>query len=137
MRVLPLIFIISGLALAACERTATESATYTPPDTPGGRYCTSQCSKAHNYCQEDCSLKQRECTTKIQAQALMDYEKYMSDNFLHSNAREARVRDFENLDPCDESFKSCARSCEPPYQSCYENCGGSVSTTTSCQFLCF
>lgn len=129
--------LFSALILAACAGPAAESTSFTPPGTPGGRLCVSQCSQAHNYCREDCSMQQRRCSSKVQAQALMDYEKYMSRKFLHADAIDLRMRDFERMEPCDDAFKSCARICEPPYQNCYENCGGSVDTTTSCRFLCF
>src|SRR5262249_48091127 len=116
---------------------ANESYSYTAPDNPGGRLCTTECGHAQDACMDGCLIQQRQCTTHVQAQALIDYEKYMSEQFLHAGAIELRPRDFERMAPCDEDLRSCKESCARPYRSCYESCGGAVSRTTSCKFLCF
>ena len=125
------------LVLTACTGPASKSVSYTPPETPGSRLCINQCGEAKNYCREDCELNQRQCVSKVQSQALIDYEKYMSEQFMHSGAIELRARDFERMTPCDDAYKSCDNRCESQYQDCYETCGGKVDVTTSCQFLCF
>jgi hypothetical protein len=134
---LSFLLIICMLILAACAGPAAKSVSYTPPDTPGGRLCTGQCGQAQDYCREDCDLHQRQCVSKVQTQALLDYEKYMSEQFLHSDSIELRARDFERMSPCDDVFRSCKNDCESQFQGCYENCGGKVDVTTSCQALCF
>jgi len=132
------VLIVCLLALAACAGgAASKSVSYTLPDTPGGRLCTSQCGKARDYCREDCELHQHECASRVQRQALIDYQKYMSEQFMHNDTVELRARDFERLEPCDDNFKSCAGVCDNDYQGCYQNCGGKIGITTSCQFMCF
>jgi hypothetical protein len=135
MRFLPCLILL--FSLTACAGAASKNTSYIPPDTPGGRLCTGQCDQARDYCREDCDLHQRQCTGKVQAQALIDYEKYMTEQFMHSDAIELRARDFERMTPCDDDFKSCKDDCEDKYQACYKTCGGKVQTTTTCQFLCF
>jgi hypothetical protein len=125
------------LVLAGCSGDATKHVSYNPPETPGGRLCTGQCGQARDYCREDCELHQRQCAGKVQSQALIDYEKYMGDQYVHGGAVELRARDFERMTPCTDSFKSCTDDCGEQYQGCYQNCGGSVGVTSSCQFLCF
>jgi hypothetical protein len=125
------------LVLAACSGPAAKTFTYDLPPTPGGRICANQCVEAKDYCKQDCSLDLRRCVGTIQAQALKDYDQYTRDQFAAHAAIELRPRDFERTGPCDNDFKSCSDDCEGHYQLCYQGCGGAVSTTTSCQFLCF
>jgi hypothetical protein len=131
---LVLIPLLSALTLGGCTRP--DGPVYTPPESASGRLCTAHCSETHNTCQSDCSLQQRECLNKAQAQALVDYEQYMSEPFLHANVIEHHERDFEHLDPCKHAFESCSTACETPYQMCYTKCGGEVETPSSC-LLCF
>ena len=137
MRALGLLSIVCLLALAACVGPASKSYVYIPPPTPGGRICSNQCREAQDYCRETCEFVQRQCTSGVQAQALVDYEKYMSDRFLHESPIEMRARDFEHAAPCDKSFQRCTNKCEEQYSGCFQDCGGKVEKTTSCQFLCF
>jgi hypothetical protein len=137
MRIHRFALFIAILALSACAGPEVKTVSYTAPNTPGGRLCTGQCGEARDYCREDCNLDQRRCTTRVQGQALMDYEKYMSEQFLHADAIELRARDFERMTPCNDAFKSCSDTCDDHYQSCYTDCGGKVETSTSCAFFCF
>ncbi|MDP9127861.1 MAG: hypothetical protein M3N08_06355 [Pseudomonadota bacterium] len=132
-----LILLSLYIALAGCGGPALEATTFTAPESAGGRLCVSQCGQAHDYCRQDCSFKQRDCSNKVQAQALNDYEKYMSERFLHAEAVELRPRDFEHMEACDSALRTCSATCESPYQSCYRSCGGSVDISSSCRFMCF
>lgn len=129
-----LLFVI--LSLAACSQ-ATKTYSYQPPETPGGRFCTNECSEAQDYCQQACDLTQRQCVERIQAQALQDYDKYTREQFASHQSIDLRPSDFERLEPCTIAKSGCYNSCEIHHQSCYESCGGKVNVTTSCQFLCF
>lgn len=135
----PRAFILGAciLVLAACAGPAAKTYSYDLPPTPGGRLCSNQCHEASDYCRQDCSLEQRRCVGKVQAQALRDYDKYTRGQFTSHEAIELRPRDFERTGACDTVNKSCVDDCEGHYQLCYQGCGGRVDTTTSCQFLCF
>jgi len=131
------VLMIGLLVLAACAGPAERTYSYNPPSTPGGRLCTNQCHEAKGYCTQNCALDQRRCVGKIQAQALQDYDKYTREQFTSHQPIELRPRDFERTGACDSAYHSCTDDCEGHYQMCYEGCGGTVSATTSCQFLCF
>jgi len=136
MRLSNLLILSTLVALGACG-TATDSASYTPPDTPGGRLCTHQCSEAQDYCRQSCGMDQRQCTTAQQAQALRDYDSYTIDQFRLHQQIELLPRDFEHTNQCTEDHEDCTSICERRFQTCYENCGGTVHVESSCQFLCF
>jgi hypothetical protein len=68
---------------------------------------------------------------------MLDYDKYTRDQFMSHQPIEFHPRDFERMSPCDDAMKSCGNDCEDHFKMCYENCGGRVTTTSSCQFLCF
>ena len=128
------------LMLAACgggAAPAYHSIVYTPPATPGGRMCMDQCNKARDYCQESCSLDYRACYNNVQAAAQIDYDKYASEHFSGHLPSTMMPSDFEHPAACNAERKKCFADCTRPYDSCYRSCGGTVTVTTSCQFLCF
>jgi hypothetical protein len=123
--------------LVACATPADEHYSFTPPDTPGGRLCLSQCIQAQSYCGQGCSLEKRQCAAKVDEQAITDYDRYTRMQFAAGEAVELRPRDFERTAPCDIDQKNCTGDCDKNYRMCYETCGGKVDTVSSCQFLCF
>lgn len=139
--VLTLLLIPGLCGLLACSSTSSPVAqktySYDAPSTPGVRMCINQCREAGGYCKQDCDLGYRQCIGGIQKQALADYDKYTREQFAAHQSIDLLPRDFERTAPCDAEKKSCMDSCENHYQSCYQSCGGVVTTTTSCQYLCF
>lgn len=125
------------LVLSGCGGEAPKNYSYTLPPTPGGRLCTNQCVDAQNFCHQTCDLDNRKCVSKVQTQALQDYDKYTREQFSSHLAIDLRPRDFERMASCDSQKKSCSDECESHYQVCYQTCGGKVDTSTSCLFLCF
>ena len=123
--------------LAACAGTAVESFTMSPPETPGGRQCTIQCQSARDYCEQGCTLETRACYGNIQEQALLDYDKYVREQVMARAPTDLHASDFERHGSCDSDKKSCTDRCANHYRSCYQDCGGEITTTTSCVFLCF
>jgi hypothetical protein len=113
------------LALAACGPAIV---VYTPPQSASGRLCVAHCGDAHYACHTDCELGNRQCLNRAQAQALIDYERYTGEAFLHDEPVDFTPQDFERLGPCREGLSSCMAACEPTYQACYEKCGGEVET---------
>jgi len=125
-----------SLALAGCG-SASRTYSYTPPPTPGGRLCSNQCQEARGYCQQTCDLRDRSCVDDAQAAALRDYDRYVQKQFADHQPFDLLPRDFENDTPCTSNKKSCYNKCEDQYSVCFQNCGGKVSLTSSCLFLCF
>ena len=126
------------LVLGACSSTpAYHNVTYIPPATPGGRLCMEQCNKSRDYCHQSCDLDNRACFNEVQAAAERDYDHYANTRFGERLPNELLPSDFEHPDACIADKKSCYADCNQPYDSCYKSCGGAVTVTTSCQFLCF
>ncbi|MDX2028456.1 MAG: hypothetical protein SFW62_07460 [Alphaproteobacteria bacterium] len=135
MRSAKALFLLLTLMLPGCAASETHS--YITPPTPGGRLCASQCQEAKDYCSETCHIQQRQCVTRVQGQALMDYQKYTAGQYFQRQAIELRPRDFERMTPCNDALKTCSDKCEDHYRACFESCGGQVKTESSCQFMCF
>ena len=126
------------LTLAACGDTqAYQGVAYTPPPTPGGRMCIDQCAKSKDYCEQTCDLDNRACYNDVQASAQRDYDNYTRQRFASHASIDMLPSDFEHPDACLEAKKKCLGDCARPHDACYRNCGGAVTVTTSCQFLCF
>ena len=136
MRFIPPLFLVALFFLSACE-PATKSASYTLPPTAGGRLCSHQCVEAQDYCHQSCSLHQRQCVMQVQTRAMSDYDAYTREQFSHHEPIELRPSDFERQAPCSDYVKDCTDACDKKYQTCYQECGGQVNLTNSCQFLCF
>lgn len=94
-----------------------------------------QCREAQGYCEQRCDLNRRACTNDMQAQAIKDYDKYAREQMSMRAQVDLHPRDFEHPEACDPA--ECYSDCERPYQTCYENCGGKVISTTSCRAFCF
>jgi hypothetical protein len=137
MRTSLLLLVFFSFALAGCVGEAAKTYTYTPPSTPGGRMCAVQCDQARNFCQENCDLDDRSCVTNVQGEALRDYDNYVRTQFANHQSATLLPRDFERTNSCAADKNACYSKCESTYGMCYENCGGKVNVTSSCQFLCF
>jgi hypothetical protein len=135
MRLFFLLILVS-LGLLACS-AGPDKTSYILPATAGGRMCAHQCSEAQDYCHQTCDLKLRQCATDVQAQAIRDYDNYTRQQFFSHQPIELTPSDFEHEAPCEALHKSCDEDCERPYRRCYQDCGGTVDVTNSCQFLCF
>jgi predicted small lipoprotein YifL len=133
MRFFPLLALLGLAALGGCGPSGT---VYAPPASDSGRLCTARCSEKNNNCRGDCDLDNRRCLNQAQADALVAYENYMSQQFLHANAIDRSAHDFENLAPCENAMRACTAACETPYEACYEGCGGKVEKGSGC-LLCF
>lgn len=120
--------------LAGCEATIHETR-FTPPDQPAGRMCLRQCQEARDYCRQGCALTERRCVTRMQSQAIRDYEQYARETYMAGGELDLRPSDFERPQKCAQS--ECSKDCDAAYRSCYAECGGQVDVTTSCQFMCF
>ncbi len=136
MRALALLLI---LFVASCGgANTTEHATaYVQPETPGGRMCSIQCAQARDFCAQSCDLDYRACYNQVQIQAQHDYDTYARDRYATHAPIDMFPSDFEHPQSCNNAKKACLADCEHPYNSCYRTCGGAVTTTSSCQFLCF
>ncbi|MDR3448633.1 MAG: hypothetical protein P4M15_02585 [Alphaproteobacteria bacterium] len=111
--------------------------TYALPTAPGGRLCVAQCRDAQQYCAQSCTLDYRACYNDMQRQAIKAYDRYTSDRFARGLNVVLTPSDFEHPEACDRDKRACLADCERPYNACYTSCGGTVSTQTSCRFLCF
>jgi len=128
--------------VAACDGGAVQApayqgTTYTLPATPGGRMCADQCKKAREYCAQSCDLDYRACYNDVQADAQKSYDLYVRERFMNHASVDLLPSDFEHADLCNAEKKRCLADCDTPYNACYKSCGGGITVTTTCQFMCF
>ena len=127
------------LILAACGSNTPvyQSINYVPPATPGGRMCIDQCAKSRDYCHDSCNLDYRACYNDVQMKAQHQYDRYALDRFASHAPIDMMPSDFEHPEACNTAKSRCVSDCDRPYNTCYHECGGAVTVTSSCQFLCF
>ncbi len=94
---------------------------YIPPLTPEGKTCVYQCEFSKIQCEELEELKQEVCEEKEE----LKYERCSLD---------------EDKDKycSNESWKCSANHtrCETMYRACYQACGGTVESETTCVRNC-
>ncbi len=123
-RTISLILLVGLVACTSAPEPALSVIKYVEPGTPGGRLCTAQCKKAHNYCKDACYYKERMCTYDMQAQAIKDYEKYVQEQFKERMTVDLRPRDFERMDQCAQP--TCLTLCQRNYDRCFTKCSGKI-----------
>ena len=68
---------------------------------------------------------------------MLDYDKYVREQFARHEPLDLHAHDFERGGGCDADKKSCDDKCGSHFRSCYQDCGGEITLTTSCVFMCF
>jgi len=129
---LALILCLTGCVGGTVDTSLTR---YELPQKPGPRLCAFQCRSAFDHCRDGCNLGERACYNETQTQAIKDYEAYARDQFMARAPTDLRPRDFERSGQCVAT--SCRKSCKNNYDTCFQECGGTIVTKSACQFLCF
>jgi hypothetical protein len=96
-----------------------------------------QCNQSRDYCEKSCDYDYRACYYNVQAAAQVEYDRYVKEHYTYHTPTTLLPSDFEHPDDCNLAKKNCIADCMHPYDSCYRSCGGTVTVTSSCQFLCF
>jgi hypothetical protein len=107
---------LAMLALASCSKPEPPRYTYVPPDTQEGRACVTQCAGSMDSCRSSEQQRFHVCEYKRQR-----------DMRAYQKCSQASGSAF-----CQQPPASCPAmdlyGCEATYRSCYETCGGKVTT---------
>ncbi len=97
----------------------------TPPDSAGGGVCTGQCENARYQCERNDDEDYRRCKDRAED----DYERCKDNNeYRRKKDQEYCVRQY--------CAKPKEEHCLDRYHSCYESCGGRVTSETVCVANC-
>jgi hypothetical protein len=129
--------LLAALALLSGCGTAKDVTNYALPPTAGGRLCSHECLEAQDYCHRTCDIRKRLCVNDAQARAIEDYDKYTREQYAQHLPIELTPRDFERQKTCVTDRTDCGLLCDRHYDGCFQDCGGRISVTSSCQYLCF
>jgi hypothetical protein len=104
--------LVTALVVAGCGPTIRY--VYTPPASPEGRVCTSQCANAQQQCHNQQDAAYQSCQRQHDA-AMRNYQA----------CKDAGGKQCQSPPYCSSSSRS---DCENPYKQCYTNCGGTIQT---------
>lgn len=113
--------LFSALLLSACGPVYHTVYNYTPPKSRDGMACVMQCDNTRNECKranqsarEAADLKRHHCEER--------------------RAREEKETGKESHISC--SFYSHDEDCDGNYRTCYQTCGGHISSHQECSAFC-
>jgi len=105
--------LLAGILLAAgCGPTIRY--VFTPPASPEGRVCTSQCANGQQQCISQQDASYQNCERQHDA-AMRNYRA----------CEDAKGKQCHRPPSCYSPNRS---DCENPYRACYTNCGGTIQT---------
>ena len=99
-----------GVLAAGCGPTIRY--VYTPPASPEGRVCTSQCANAQQQCRSQQDASYQNCERQHDA-AMRNYQA----------CQEAKSKQCQRPPSCYSGSRS---DCDNPYNICFQNCGGTI-----------
>lgn len=121
--------------LGACGPIHSTQYSLTPPATPEGRQCVSQCQQNRGYCRQSCHLAQQACLNEARSRAIDEYRDYVHRQVSKKKPVQRSVSDFEHSYGCNSN--SCEARCESDYRDCFGGvCGGQVVARTVCTAFC-
>lgn len=124
-------FVAVATTVLACGPVYKTDYTFFPPERESGRTCVMQCENSKMQCRQLVQLRHDSC----RQQAETAY-------YLCEASRRYRI-DSKGKQKCIEncycSRESCSEDYEPcdsQYRSCYQTCGGKVTSRTYCVSNC-
>ncbi|MBP2302266.1 hypothetical protein [Azospirillum picis] len=131
-----LLLCLAALALlSACGPVYETQYSLTPPASPEGRLCVSQCQQNRSLCRQNCGLAEQACVSDARARARYDYQAYVATRKAEKAPIKKSISDFDHSSSCGSS--SCEARCDADYRDCFGGaCGGRVSATQVCTAFC-
>jgi hypothetical protein len=122
-----LILLIFAMLLTACGPIYKNSYFYQAPATSQGQACIDTCIAKKKNCESACSLKDQDCRMKARQEAYFNYKNYLEKQKAQGLPKKS-VGDF------DYGYFHCGHACDcvSAFNSCYESCGGTVSSKKVC-----
>jgi len=129
-----IIALLGLLLLAACGPEYRTTYHYTPPPSAEGKHCVAQCQTTQTYCRTNCGHEERSCRQDARWKAQRDYDRYVDRQLERGRKIDRSPSSFESSYHCNDS--SCEARCNEDFRICYNNCGGTVTSTTRCVSGC-
>jgi hypothetical protein len=128
-------FIALSLHLISCGPRFHTSYQLTPPKTPTGMYCINSCQGSLQQCESSQQYEYQGCLNRVETTyQVCEAGKEMGPDPLLGWAMPICIKN------CHCSRDSCSRPdselCQARYRSCYQGCGGTVTSTTICVANC-
>ena len=142
-----LVFFI--VALNSCRPQMRVTYAFTPPASPAGRACITQCESV----QSQCTVQQQQLAMQCQQQASVEYQacsqrsqavyqscQQRADNSYNACVASGNTHCFRS--PCFPSIciqRRCSPNiamCEETFRRCYTGCGGVVQSRHECIAHC-
>ena len=121
------------MTLLSCGPVFRTQFNYTPPATPEGRGCISQCEGQRAQC--EALEQQRNMLCEQQSQMQHQTCVTQADSAYSSCTASGNTSCFRNVCIRRPCFVNLA-SCEQPYNRCYSTCGGQVQEEQVCVRRC-
>lgn len=106
------------VAIIGCGPMYETQFFYTPPDSPQGQVCASQCEMNKINCEQLEDMRKENCEYRAR-QEYEDCLRYRYDDYCY-----------------EESCSADYTRCERMYNSCYTACGGKVTSQQVCVAFC-
>jgi len=129
--ILQLSLFLFCLCLLGCAPIYKTHYIYTPPQSPKGKQCVSQCTQSRTMCKQLCQMNQENCELRGRDKARFEYESYVQQRQVNELPIERSLDSFLSTIHCQ---KTC--SCGTQYRSCYSLCGGEVVANDRCVAFC-
>ena len=108
----------------ATNNNQIEHYQYTSPESDSGRECLVQCEQSKSLCFNSCAID-KNCAVKIKEMGEIKFALYVDKQNEMGKKVERDKNSFYDLSRCISGDCSCTKE----YNSCYEMCGGSVSSS--------
>lgn len=104
---------------------------YYAPQAWQGRKCVNKCLAARSSCRMECATLNQSCRNSADLAALPGYITYNHEADKSGEPNDTSLNDFADTSGCNASC-----GCNETFRECFENCGGTIKTTTVCTAFC-
>ncbi|GEM_PF-704156 len=115
-----------GTSAIGCGPMYDTRYTMIPPSSSSGRVCIVQCENSKYQCEELEELRKERCEERAESEY----------NRCEWQTRRSEGRQPKWYECSRDSCSADSGKCEQRYRSCYESCGGRVSSETVCVANC-
>lgn len=123
---LRLLLMLVALPLTACGPMYDTFYTFTPPETASGQQCLMQCEHLKMQCRSMEEMRVDACEERSRWA-----QERCRDDIYRRKHREPKWHECGS-----ESCTADLERCEASYRSCYQSCGGRVTSETRCVANC-
>ena len=125
-------FCLLSVSLIACGPVYHTDYTFDPPGSQSGRTCVLQCDNSKLLCDQLTESRYDSCLQRAELQ----YQSCESRKIYRIDYESGKTKCVENCYCYRESCSRDEETCDKQYRSCYQTCGGKVTSRTYCVSNC-